>query len=666
MPAAIRRPPRNVLCADDRSAPLLRLVFCVALLLFALPACTDGENTGKRPDAASTDSRGTAAATPADRRGAHVNGDAAAEARTGTGLPVAIQTGFSGLEALRVDGRDIVSDGRPMVKEVVFETQKVNEKGVLEYHFRRGEVNNPEMSLGAAERGGGDELEYRYPWGAAFFAWRAEAHRAVLDLTLVNQTDQTLADFRVRLASLRFPEPPEGMAPEKPRMERSFDNLAVVEAKWPDAKLLACVDTIWPPLHFGFGEATDDAGRVRPLVVQGGIPAPAPEADTVHPHGLPRIPPGGHATYRFSLRFATPDADRHEILADLYEEFRAYWRPIGDWPDNRFIGAVFLPSAGHLKSERNPRGWKWFNKRQYPDFDIRTEAGRKLFEEKVVEYAERSVEVLTAMDAQGVIVWNLEGEENPHPISYIGDPRMLPILTPEMDEVADRFFRVFTEAGLRTGVTIRPTQVYRKKDGAVSHGTGSHGPDRNPLDDDFGPVEPAGLPWWRHYPVAERMIRKIDYAKKRWGCTIFYVDTNGVIRPMGEESDFQWVELSGHTWRRIKEAHPDVLLIPELRREQWTFHAAQWAYTAPYDQLDYTGRVATPEYVRRLFPDARICNYVANTDPWKLEDLHEECVDAVRAGDILMGRGWFFDAQDREIKVIYDDARRPRPRKPKK
>ncbi|MFW6107066.1 MAG: hypothetical protein ACOC8A_00095 [bacterium] len=550
-----------------------------------------------------------------------------------------------GLRSLVWDGQELVADGRPFVRSIVLETRTKD----YQYSFEQADVSTPTVQAGE------DGPTLAFGWGSAAFAYQAEGDRLRVAMTLTNTSRRTLANFQVQLMNLALPAPPEGKIRGRGRMVRSMDNLAIVEAVCGERKLLACVDTIFPPLHFGLGKATDKQKTCYPLLAGGGNPVPQPGAYTVHPHGLPRIAPGESATFRFSLRFAAADTAREAMVGDLCKAFREYWEPIGRWDDNRFIGAVFLPSDRGARTEGNPRGWKWFEGEK--DFDIRTEDGQKRFEAKMLEFADRSVKVLREMDAQGVIIWNLEGGENPHPITYIGDPRMLPILNPEMDKVADRFFQKFLDAGLRTGVCIRPTQVYQKKDGTWHHGTGSHGPERNPLKKDWSEIWPPGLPWWRFYPVAPRMIDKIAYAKKRWGCTIFYVDTNGTFRPVGEKGEFKWILLTGHIWRQIKEEHRDVLLIPELRREGWTFHAAQWAYTAPYDQLDYTKRVATPDYVRALFPRARICNYVANTKPDRLKELHDACVQAVRAGDILMGRGWFMDAQDKVIQEIYEAAK---------
>src|SRR5208283_1013781 len=140
----------------------------------------------------------------------------------------------------------------------------------------------------------------------------------------------------------------------------------------------------------------------------------------------------------------------------------------------------------------NPRGWL-----QTPKIDTTTVAGRADFKEKMMQVADKCVSVAKDLNAQGLIVWDIEGQEMPHAISYIGDPRMLPKTAPEMDRFADAFMRKFSDAGFKLGVTIRPTEVYKPSI--------------------------AGKPAWDHRLVRDPvalMSAKIDYAQKRWGCTI--------------------------------------------------------------------------------------------------------------------------------------------------
>jgi len=53
----------------------------------------------------------------------------------------------------------------------------------------------------------------------------------------------------------------------------------------------------------------------------------------------------------------------------------------------------------------------------------------------------------------------VEGQEWTHAISYIGSPDGIADVAPEMDAIADRWFKICADAGLRNGVCIRPPRT---------------------------------------------------------------------------------------------------------------------------------------------------------------------------------------------------------------
>src|ERR1700678_3780023 len=132
-----------------------------------------------------------------------------------------------------------------------------------------------------------------------------------------------------------------------------------------------------------------------------------------------------------------------------------------NWPDRRPIGSIFLADYSH-RSASNPRGW--FNA---PGFDAMGDGGTERFRKALLAYADGAIAVLKGVNAQGMIVWDLEGEEFPQRTSYIGDPRLMATLAPEMAPVADEFFRRFRDAGLRVGMTVRPQQLVIDRPGQV-------------------------------------------------------------------------------------------------------------------------------------------------------------------------------------------------------
>lgn len=554
--------------------------------------------------------------------------------------------GEGGLNRLAWSGVDLLKDGRPAIKKMVFEREAPDGKGGTTYSFERVDGAAPKVSFDRAGR----RWTYGYPWGSVSIAYAPGSDRLGITVGISNESKLPVADFEIRPLVLHFPAPPS--KPEQGRwMEALPDHPGIIEAHFGTGKLLLCGETL-QPLNVGL---TPGGKPESAVAASGGVPMMEPGGVHYPRLGLPRVPPGKTLTFTLSLRFSSVPASRRwagepanqGLIADRIEAFRKYHQPRLSWKDRRPIGTIFL---GQGKGpENNPRFWF---KRQ--DLDVRTPEGKAELRRLFMEFADRCIASLRKTNAQGMIVWDPEGAENPHPVTYIGDPRMVKLLAPEAEDIYPAFFKKFLEAGLRTGCCLRPTQVYREKDGKWSHGTGSHGPERNPLGDDFANLWPQGLPWWRFYPVVERLCRKIEYAKKNWGCTIFYVDTNGVHRQIGEKQEFKWALLDSHVWRDVLRRHPDVLLIPELS----TGAPAAWAYVAQYLQPPYSA-AATPAPIQELFPGAfSVCQSV-NLSPADWDRRRHELLEGLRRGDSFFFRGWFDCGYNAKIRQMVDEVYKP-------
>jgi hypothetical protein len=211
-------------------------------------------------------------------------------------------------------------------------------------------------------------------------------------------------------------------------------------------------------------------------------------------------------------------------------------------------------------------------------------------------------------NAQGMIVWDIEGEQYPQATSYLGDPRSLP---PEIEPLADEFFARFSAAGLRTGLTLRPTLPVRAAYG-----------------NDVRQIEVAD--------IERNLDDKLTYARKRWGCSIFYVDSNGDPN----------LPIDPVIFMQLAQSHPDVLLVPEHQ------DARYYAYTAPYRELRL-GPNSTPAMARELYPHAFSVIYIPDGN---VEANRAALVAAVQAGDILLFRGWWTDPFNAAVKSIEQQA----------
>ena len=113
----------------------------------------------------------------------------------------------------------------------------------------------------------------------------------------------------------------------------------------------------------------------------------------------------------------------------------------------------------------------------------------------------------------------------------------------------DEYFEKFRAVGLKVGVCIRPQDI-TMIDGKPVH---------QATDDEH---------------AVQILREKIAYAKERWGCTLFYVDSSATAgRPFYPE-----------VFKTIAQAHPDVLLIPENESMRY------FAYSAPLNSYVHQAR----------------------------------------------------------------------------
>ena len=333
------------------------------------------------------------------------------------------------------------------------------------------------------------------------------------------------------------------------------------------------------------------------------------------------IPHGQSHHFLLSLRFGPKDASVVEMAKDIYARFGELYPMQMKWDDHRPIGTLNLASS-ERSVEKNPRGW--FGDAH--NVDVTTDAGREAFHQRMLKHADLCIGFAKEINAQGVIVWDIEGEEMPHAISYIGDPRLMDQMAPEMADIADVFMKKFTDAGLRIGVTVRPTHVVRTP--SAKHPWGHVAPD----------------------DIVEEISQKIEYANKRWGCTLFYVDST-VQWVTAPDGTIDLKVLPAEYFAILNKRFPNVLLIPEQSTTR------TWAYAACYHELQQ-GYPSTPASVRACYPGAFSVLRVVDAEMKLLSDHHDELVAGVRAGDIILFRSWFDDKQyNDQIKQIYREAK---------
>jgi HEAT repeat protein len=293
------------------------------------------------------------------------------------------------------------------------------------------------------------------------------------------------------------------------------------------------------------------------------------------------------------------------------------------WKDRRPIGSIFLANYGP-RSATNPSGYMTAK-------DVTTPEGRAEFRKNLLAFADRCVANLKAMNAQGAIVWDIEGVEF-RGMVYVGDPRKLPEFSPAMSEIAPEFFKKFTDAGLKVGVCLRPNYIFRTpEDHLIKH-------NRDPkqhwgymLYKEPGvPIKKSENEWFNKVqedamkdPV-EELSSRVDYTQKNWGASIFYVDTNNYGKNVnGEEKP---TLMPASMWARLAAKHPDVLFIPEHENPEY------YATTAPFNHPGVDPTAKTPAEIRSKYPGAFMVSTLYDRGTPR---FWEDYVSGVAEGDVI-------------------------------
>jgi hypothetical protein len=260
---------------------------------------------------------------------------------------------------------------------------------------------------------------------------------------------------------------------------------------------------------------------------------------------------------------------------------------------------------------------------------------------------------------QGIIVWDLEGQEFVHAFTYVGYPNNLPVLAPEMDAVADELFSTLRAAGYRIGMTLRPQQFGT---GTTLPSTCVNSSNYNQSDKfiklDAAPpyrgyvctapntwtVAPMSQPYEQTYTdddgtLLANLENKIAYARSRWNATLFYIDST------------VWVNggaMYASIFRTLAQEFPDVLLIPEEQND-YTYGTA-----APYDQANM-GVYQTPASAKNVYPSAFSVINAADAD-FANSTVMQGLVNGVSNGDLLLFRAFTAAPEIPFVQSIYAAA----------
>lgn len=497
--------------------------------------------------------------------------------------------GTSGLTSIRYRGTEFLQRGSFLVNSVTF----TKPDGTFMYGATRpGQITAPTPGTQTLD----------FDWGSVSVHYTVADARLNLDLGIENRSRLPLTALSFDVLALHFPQAPPEFRGNIPILATNVGSPTILPMSFPQGYVVLCNDDVLKPLLVGFPWALDPKQRtIFPLRVNTG-------REGMYPDSLPKvertIAAGARDHFRLSLRFGSDRAALAPETADLLATFAQSFPATLEWPDRRPIGSLIIGTAA-AHYPHNPRGWFLD-----PKLNVSTPAGVALFRARLLRWADQSVAILKNMNAQGMITWDIEGEQFPHPVTYIGDPRLTEQLAPEMSEVVDDYFKRFTSAGLRVGLTIRPQSLVGARPG-------------------------SGYKQVTASDTARLLMDKIVYAKKRWGATLFYIDSNGdALNP-----------LSADTIKQVAHTFSDVLLIPEHK------NTVYYAYSAPY--MEMRSGLSTPPIVRGIYKNSFS---VINVADGQVGLKTEQLTKAVADGDVLLFRAWFRDVANRRVRDIYRGA----------
>jgi hypothetical protein len=459
-----------------------------------------------------------------------------------------------------------------------------------------------------------DTIDLSYPWGRVSCTYGKQGEKLIVRVRVLNTGRENIDELSLRLMELNFPSVPAGETLEAGMFGFGFKGALRPLYQYPS---VADPQFVVPIVRVDFGAGalnfcSDD--------FESSVSVPYttnPPAKTSYPFIINcyDIKPGNTKTFNVSLRFGPADSRVQDLSADLVRHYAEKYPFQINWRDRRPIGAIFVASSG-INVATNPRRWILNSGK----IDITTDDGKGTFRKALLGLADKSIKVLNDANAQGMITWDPEGQEFPG-ACYYGDPRLTPVLAPEMEfkgegtlPAVDEYFAKVRAAGLKVGLCIRPQQITMV--------------DNKPMQQAADDAHAAQI-----------LKEKIAYAKQRWGCTLFYVDsTTTAGRP-----------LSPDVFKAVAEAYPDVLLIPENESMRY------FAYAAPFNSYVHHKVTSTPAGARMVYPKAFSVLMAQEGD--RPED-HDALVSAIRSGDILLFNCWYDNAGATKIKKLYEEARR--------
>ncbi len=472
---------------------------------------------------------------------------------------------------------------------------------------------------------------YSFVWGTITAQYVQQGNVLNVKVTETNNANSGIIfdGAAIYPLALHFPQLPSGFSNSTyPQVADNVIGPSVTDADYGQGAVASVDPDATKPLFTGYlpTGATNVYAAIIGSTTPDGLPSFQPQ------HDRP-VNPGQTDSFTVSLRFAPSGTTLASFAPDAYQSWNQAWPPQVTWTDHRIIGTVYLASSP--QGNPNQPGGPPTNPRNYvtaanAGLDLRTPGGLAQFQSLILQQAQNNVQNLRRLNAQGVITWDIEGEQYPQSTSYVCSPDQIAQAAPEMESVIsnhaspyyglkldDAYFKIMRDAGFKVGVCIRPQHFTLNADGTASQVY----------------LADADIPW--------QLYCKIKYAHDRWGAMLFYIDST--VEPDG-------VTLDPSLFQLAPVALPDSMIIPEETTAKY------YAYTTPFKSFLFHTDLGTNPTVYDFYPAAFSANLINDVDPGKLAEYMPQLVNSVKHGDILMVHADYWQANNSTVLEIYQQA----------
>lgn len=503
-----------------------------------------------------------------------------------------------------------------------------------------------------------------FDWGSIVTQYVASGDKLSVNVTIQNALqDLTLSRYWFYPVAIKFPQTPLSTSNVA---TYNLDTVSSIYWDYNSGVVDLVNEDVVKPLALGFWQGESPA-NTKWYVMLFVDPLKNPVPNPNWPAIVRPIDPGASETFNVSIRFGAEDASQAELAGDIYARYRATYPRVVQPAPHQPVARLSFSGAFRPTLTTNPRGW--FND---STIDVTTPAGVANFQSRLLSAADRAIAEMQRVGAYGAIIWDIEGQQLDQ--TYIGDPSQAEILAPELIGVLDEFIDKFKAAGFPIGFTLRPQQftvqigVINVSGTKVTWVSGAQfnpswatapggdlltfgvnnyriasveSPTQLTLASDGGTANGIQYLYGDQSNDAiafSELQAKIQYAYRRWGATLFYVDTD--IRDIVNVTP-------ADVFGQLKKQYPDVFTFPEWK------NSGHYAYTYPWTDA-INGFIFPNQNTLLTYPGAAgLIRVPGDQDIGKVE---EDLAEAVILGNVLLFDGWYSHPANDVVREIYQTA----------